>query len=87
MLTMQVQVSYTYKYFQTTLQQKYIEVKFSINCHVARWPRVQATYVGLKMWDLPKQAERLLPNKHASLGRLGSVVLVGSQSRKRAIPI
>ena len=51
--------------------------------------RVQATYIGLKVWDLLSLAplargkeKRLLLNNHTSLSRLGSAASVGSQSRR-----
>ena len=40
-------------------------------------------FIGLKIWDFPK----IRPRGPTSLGREGSSALVGSQSRRRTIPI
>ena len=36
---MRVRVPYVPKYLQATPRQKYIQVKFPINCRVTRWPK------------------------------------------------
>ena len=78
-------VPYAPKYSQTTTRQKYIWVKFPINCRVARWPRGLGDGPWPQILDLPSLAEWLLLNNHSSLGRLGSAALVDSQSRRRTI--
>ena len=53
-----------------------------MNCRVARWPRGQATDIGLKF----SKVKWLLMNNDTFLGRLGLAALVGSQSRRRTTP-
>ena len=86
----QDQVPYVPKYSQATPRQKYIYVKFPINCHVAQWLRGLSDGHWPQIRDLPKippcewwRKKWLLLSNHTSLGRLGSAVLVGSQSRRR----
>ena len=69
-------------YSQATVQQKYIQVKFPINCCVAQWPRDFGNRHQPQIWE-----KWLLLNNHTSLGRLGSAALVGSQCWRRTIPI
>ena len=56
--TMQDQVPFAPKYSQATPRQKYIHVKFPINCHVARWPRALGDGHRPQIWDLPKVPPR-----------------------------
>ena len=50
----QVQVPYALKYLQATPLQKYVQVKFPINCYVARWPRGSGDGHWPQFWDLPQ---------------------------------